>query len=82
MGFFTQHTDIKKIFESEDRIKNCLFDDFSLKVGDYKIRYPVYVKNNTAIAEIITNSTTDFYFFILHKDKGVVQINWLGGIIE
>lgn len=80
VGFATKHTDIKKIFDSKSKIMNCLFDDRFIE-GKHLINYPVYIKNDTAIAEITTNnSISGIYFFRLQS--GIVQINWLGEIIE
>ena len=84
LGFVTQITDIKKIFNSNlliNKIFNCVFDTITLREETKKeISYPVYLKNNTAIIEISTGNTSDIFY--LRLCKGVVQINWLGGTIE
>lgn len=60
-------------------ILNCITDNFIHKI-DVKILFPVYVKDNTAIAEVSTHNTLDVYSFKLNE--GAVQVNWLGGTIH
>ncbi len=80
VGFFTRHTDIRKIFESPDKIFNCLIDEASPNEVKQVFAFPIYVKNNAAIVTILKSNGSDTYFFRLHE--GVVQINWLGGVME
>jgi hypothetical protein len=82
VGFVTQITDIKKVFDSKfsmNKVFNCI-SDATLQETKLEINYPIYIKQNTAIVKVLTNNVSDIYYFKLHK--GVVQINWLGGTIE
>lgn len=80
VGFLTSDTGITQIFDAPERIMNCLFEDRSRGNMQHRISYPVYFNRNTAIVELVTTSSSDLYYIRLNK--GVVQINWLGGIIE
>jgi hypothetical protein len=80
VSFFTRHTDIKKVFDSPDKIFNCLRNEEDPIGMKQILAFPIYVKNNTAIVTILKNNGSDTYYFKLNE--GVVQINWLGGILE
>ncbi len=83
VGFKTQMTKVKDIFDSNiliSRIFNCVFDTIELQSGKQIITYPIYLKGNTAVFEISNGSACEIYYLKLYK--GIVQINWLGGIVE
>jgi len=82
VGFITHFTEIMQVFDAEFRIFNCLIDLSTVSNRKYTINYPIYINknNNTAIAEISSPSSCDVFYFRLHE--GIVQINWLGGVIE
>ena len=83
VGFVTQINKIEEIFNSDrliNKVFNCIFDAEDIQTIKRKINYPVYIKNNTAIVEVLTDNGFDIYYFRLHD--GVVQINWLGGVME
>jgi hypothetical protein len=82
VGFVTQTCDIENLLSSEvliNKFLSCICDIVTLQELTPKISYPIYVKNNTAVVEIIVNENSDIYF--LRLNKGVLQINWLGGTI-
>ncbi len=83
LGFVTDKINIKEIFldkNSIQRILDCTksYDNPALKMT--KFNYPVYIKENTAIFETSGPTWSDTYFARL--ENGILQINWLGGIIE
>lgn len=84
VGFVTQKKEIIEIFNSEilwRKVLNCISSVESTQIVKKTINYPIYVKDNTAIIEIFTGSSIlNTYYFRLND--GVVQINWLGRIIE
>ncbi len=83
VGFVTQVTEIKEIFTSEvlkNKVFSCINDTITQQIAKPMINYPIYLKQNTAIVEMLTGGASDVYYFKL--EKGIVQINWLGGTME
>ncbi|WP_163710724.1 hypothetical protein [Mangrovibacterium lignilyticum] len=83
LGFVTDKINIKEIFLDKNTIQRILdctksYDSPDLKMTE--INYPVYIKENTAIFETSGPTWSDTYFARL--ENGILQINWLGGIIE
>jgi len=83
LGFVTDKINIKEIFQDKNSIQRILdctksYDSPDLKLT--KFNYPVYIKENTAIFETSGPTWSDTYFARL--ENGILQINWLGGIIE
>jgi len=82
-GFVTDKKNIKEIFLDENsltRILNCSKSDNNPDLKLTEFNYPVYVKGNRAIFETSGPTWSDTYFARL--EDGILQINWLGGIIE
>ncbi|NEN25326.1 hypothetical protein G3O08_17655 [Cryomorpha ignava] len=79
-GFVTDLTNIKLIFEEPGRIFNSVFSESVAFEYNYKIDQPIYINENKAIVEILSPTTSDIYY--LRINEGVVQINWLGGVIK
>jgi hypothetical protein len=83
VGFVTHVSNITEIFNSNlyvDKIFNCIYDEIPVKHYKKVISYPVYIKNNIAVLNVLTNSGNDTYYFKLYN--GILQINWLGGTTE
>jgi len=83
VGFVTDKTEIRDIFQDKNslkRILDCTNGYNSSNLAMIKINYPVYIKGNRAIFETSGTTWSDTYSAILHN--GVLQINWLGGILE
>lgn len=83
VGFVTDKKDIKNIFEDNISLKRILIVLKDNNIPDVSINdfnYPIYIKGNKAIFEISGPTWSDTYFATLNN--GVLQINWLGGIIE
>ncbi|MBN2571560.1 MAG: hypothetical protein JXA68_05485 [Ignavibacteriales bacterium] len=83
IGFVTEKQYIKEIFNDENslkRILTCTKTNNSPDIPMTKFDYPVYIKGNTAVFETSGPTWTDTYYARL--EKGIFQINWLGGIIE
>lgn len=81
--FVTEKQDIKEIFNDENLLKRilaCTKTNNSYDIPMTKFDYPVYIKGNTAVFETSGPTWTDTYYAKL--EKGILQINWLGGIIE
>ncbi len=79
----TDKPEIKEIFKDENTLKRIIASTNSYGSPDIpmtKFDYPVYIKGNTAIFETSGSTWSNTYFARLQK--GVLQINWLGGIIE
>ncbi len=82
-GFVTDKKNIKEIFMDDNSVERILDCSKSYNSSDLKLtkfRYPVYIKENTAIFETSGPTWSDTYFARL--ENGILQINWLGGIIE
>jgi hypothetical protein len=82
-GFVTDKKNIKEIFLDDNslaRILDCSKSYNSPDLKRTKFNYPVYIKENTAIFETSGPTWSDTYFARL--ENGILQINWLGGIIE
>jgi|SRR5690554_1447600 len=79
LGFVTDLTKIKSIFDEPERIFNSVFNE-NIAFENYKIDQPIYINENKAIIEILSPTTSDLYYLRIYE--GVVQINWLGGVIE
>jgi len=83
IGFVTEKREIKEIFKDENTLNRILASTKSYDSPDIpmtKFDYPVYIKGNTAIFETSGPTWADTYYARL--EKGILQINWLGGIIE
>ena len=80
VGFVTSFSKIKSIFNESERIFNCLFGFDDEAINNYKIDRPIYIEENNAIFEIISPTSSNLYYLRFYE--GVVQINWLGGVIE
>lgn len=83
VGFVTDKTEIRDIFQDKNslkRILDCTNGFNSPNLAMTKFNYPVYIKGNTVIFETFGPTWSDTYSAILHN--GVLQINWLGGIME
>jgi len=83
IGFVTEKREIKEIFRDENslkRILSCTKTYNSPDIPMTKFDFPVYIKGNTAIFETSGPTWSDTYYARL--EKGILQINWLGGIIE
>jgi hypothetical protein len=82
-GFVTDMKNIKEIFldkNSLKRILDCSKSDNSPDLRLTVFEYPIYIKENKAIFETSGPIWSDTYFARLKN--GILQINWLGGIIE
>jgi len=82
-GFVTDKKNIKEIFLDDNSLARILDCSKSYNSPDLKLikfNYPVYIKENTAIFETSGPTWSDTYFARL--ENGILQINWLGGIIE
>ena len=82
-GFVTDKKNIKEIFLDKNSLKRILDCSKSYNSPDLKLiefNYPVYIKGNKAIFEISGPTWSDTYFARL--EDGILQINWIGGIIE
>ena len=82
-GFVTDKKNIKEIFLDKNSLKRILdcsksYNSPYLKLIEFN--YPVYIKGNKAIFEISGPTWSDTYFARL--EDGILQINWIGGIIE
>ncbi len=83
IGFVTDKTEIKEIFNDENSLKRILSSSKTINSPDIpmtKFDFPVYIKGNTAVFETSGPTWSDTYYASL--EKGILQINWLGGIIE
>ncbi len=83
VGFVARIQKIDEIFNSSlltNKAFNCISDEETQKTVKQTINYPIYIKDNTAIVEILSGSSSDIYYFRLND--GVVQINWLGGVMD
>lgn len=82
-GFVTDKKNIREIFQDKnslERILSCSKSDNSPDLKLTKFTYPIYIKGNKAIFETSGPTWSDTYFARL--EDGILQINWLGGIIE
>ena len=82
-GIVTDKKNIKEIFLDDNslaRILDCSENYNSPDLKLTKFNYPVYIKGNNAIFETSGPTWSDTYFARL--ENGILQINWLGGIIE
>lgn len=83
IGFVTEKREIKEIFKDENSLNRILASTKSYDSHDIpmtKFDYRVYIKGNSAIFETSGPTRADTYYARL--EKGILQINWLGGIIE
>ena len=83
IGFVTKKREIKEIFKDENLLKRILACTKTYNNPDIpvtKFDYPIYIKGNTLIFETSGPTWSDTYYARL--EKGILQINWLGGIIE
>ncbi len=84
VGFVAHIKKIDEIFSSSlltNKAFNCISDAETQKIAKQRISYPIYIKDNMAIVEILSGSSfSDIYYFRLND--GVVQINWLSGEID
>jgi len=82
-GFVTEKRVITEIFKDKKSLKRILSCTNTLNSPDIlktKFDSPIYIKGNTAIFETFGPTWSDTYYARL--EKGILQINWLGGIIE
>lgn len=82
-GFVTDKKNIKEIFLDKNSLKRILDCSKSYNSPDLKMtqfNYPVYIKGNKAIFETSGPTWSDTYSARL--ENGILQINWIGGIIE
>ena len=83
VGFVVHIKEIDELFSSKlfiNKVLDCVTDSEDRKLITQRINYPIYKKDNTAIIEILSGGSSDIYYLKLHN--GIVQINWLGGVIE
>jgi len=83
VSYKTGVNDIREIFKSKisiDSFINNLYDDLIIASGNLHISYPIYVKDNLAVIEIMFKDGYDIFF--LKLDEKLLYINWLGGISE
>lgn len=80
VGFVTDLTTIRSIFDEPERIFNSVFVGGVDFQNRYWIDQPIYTNEDKAIIEILSPTTSDLYYLRVYE--GVVQINWLGGVIE
>lgn len=80
VGFATDKADIKQVFNEPERIFQCVYSNSVDLLFNFKIDQPIYIHDNKAIFEILSPTTSDVYYLRIYN--GIVQINWLGGIIE
>ncbi|WP_149240835.1 hypothetical protein [Dyadobacter sp. 32] len=83
VGFVTESKDLRSMFLSENsrsRIINCVRGEEEVQMENFVIENPIYIKNDIAVIRILTPISEDRYYITLKK--GIVQINWLDGIIE
>ncbi|MBU2554265.1 MAG: hypothetical protein KKF98_07365 [Bacteroidetes bacterium] len=83
VGFVAHVQKLDDVFNSNrliSKVYHCILDTVTQQAINRKIGFPIYIKDNIAIVEVISDKSSDIYYFRL-KD-GVVQINWLGGVIE
>ena len=83
VGFVAQISTIDELFKSNilmNKVFYCIMDIETQQVFRPKINYPIYIKENTAIVEIQMGETFDVYCIKL--SERVIQINWLGGVME
>lgn len=83
IGFVTEKREIKELFTDENSLSRILSITKTFNSPDLprtKFDFPVYIKENTAIFETSGPTWSDTYYARL--EKGILQINWLGGIIE
>ncbi|MFA8451961.1 MAG: hypothetical protein ACEPOW_14795 [Bacteroidales bacterium] len=84
VGFVTQYESLEEVFSSDilrRKFYSCIYDTATLKDILPVISVPIYFKNNTAIVEVCINEGSDIYYVSLNN-RGIVQINWLGGTFE
>lgn len=82
-GFVTEKREIKEIFRDEKSLKKmlaCIKPYNSPDIPMTKFDHPIYIKGNAAIFETSGPSWSDIYYARL--ENGVLQINWLGGVME
>ncbi|TDE18548.1 hypothetical protein [Dyadobacter psychrotolerans] len=82
VGFVTDLETLRDVLlskEERDMIITCVHGEGADNMK-YNIGSPVYIKNNTAIIQILGPSSVDDYYVTINS--GVVQLNFLGGIIE
>ena len=80
VGFITDYNKIELVVNSQERIFDCVFTEKEMLGINCSIKEPIYIYENKAIIEIQSRMTSDLYYIRLHD--GVVQINWVGGVIE
>lgn len=82
-GFVTEKQDIKALFKDKNALKKIIACTKPINSPDIAMTtfdYPVYIKENTAIFETSGPTWSDTYYARL--EKGVLHVNWLGGIVE
>jgi len=82
-SFPTVKKDIREIFTDKVSLKRiliCLNEEQSTEIDFSMFDFPIYTKENKAIFDISGPTWSDTYFASL--GNGVLQINWLSGIIE
>ncbi len=81
VGFVSKILCVKDLFNSKvllGQLFSCISD---VQVQALQqIVYPIYIKENIAIVNIKNGDSCDLYQVRLHH--GVIQVNWLGGVIE
>ncbi|MDD3167452.1 MAG: hypothetical protein PHN20_08510 [Bacteroidales bacterium] len=83
VGFAVHIKEIDELFSSNlfiNKVLDCVTYSEDRKSIKQRINYPIYKKDNTAIIEILSGGSSDIYYLKIHN--GIVQINWLGGVIE
>ncbi len=73
--FSTKLKNISRVFNSK-RLKKRIIS-FTCGTGRYKkskIKYPIYIKGNTAIVKIVGDDFWDVYYFYLENGKMKVKI--------
>ncbi len=83
VGFKTEKQSIKEVLANklnQKRMFECLHTENSPDINYLNFDFPIYIKGNKAIFEISGPTWHDTYFARL--ENYVLQINWLGGVIE
>lgn len=81
--FVTENKPIQEILEEPRALKNildCLKIENNSDQPQTVFEYPIYIKENIAIFEILGPTWSDIYLARVANDR--LEINWLGGIIE
>lgn len=85
IGFVTDEKNIKEVFEDKNslrRILDCSHTFNSPDIPVTKFDYPIYIKGNVAVFRTYGPTWTWSDTYIARLEDGILQINWLEGIIE